>query len=221
MKSSLTVPLAIGLGGAVVAAAVYLSMPKNPSADAGNSALLRPVGAGDHILGNPAARVVIVEYSDFDCAFCKDFHETLHQIIASEGADGDVAWVFRQFPLTEIHPNALSHARAAECAAETGGNDAFWRFSDILFKNQPAASTKYGEFANAAGIPGDAFAACFSNAAAVVDERIYADRRNALDIGAPGTPYSLILVAGEAPIVVKGAPPYDAVKLLIDEALAN
>ena len=164
---------------------------------------------------------MIVEYSDFDCGFCKNFHETLHQIIASEGADGDVAWIFRQFPLTEIHPNALSHARAAECAAEAAGNDAFWRFADILFKNQPVVSTRYGEFANAAGIPGDAFAACFSNAAAAVDGRILADRQNALDIGAPGTPYSIILVAGKAPVVVKGAPPYDAVKLLIDEALAD
>lgn len=222
MKSSLKIPGAIVLGGVIVALAVYISMPKNPAANAGNPALARPVGASDHILGNPAARVMIVEYSDFNCGFCKDFHETLRQIIANEGAKGEVAWVFREFPLTEIHPNALASARAAECVAKVAGNDAFWKFADSLFANQPVAPTRYGEIAKTAGVLGtDAFATCYMNAAATVDARINADRKNALDAGASGTPYSLILVAGKAPVVMDGAYPYDAVKALVDAALGN
>ncbi len=221
MKMSLTIPFSIIVGGVIVAIAVYVSMPKAPSKSAGNSSFVRPVSASDHILGNPAANVMIVEYSDFDCTYCKDFHDTLHQIIANAGADGNVAWVFRHFPLSEIHPNVLSHARAAECIADTSGNDAFWKFSNALFANQPVDTSAYGRIASSAGISGDAFAACFSNVSPIIDARIAADRQNALDMGAQGTPYSLIIVAGKLPVVMDGAYPYDAVKQLVDEALAN
>src|SRR3989338_7120472 len=130
MKTSLTIPLAIIAGGIIVAVAVYVSMPKNPETNAGNPALVRPVSASDHILGNPSAPVMIIEYSDFDCTYCKGFHDTLHQIIANAGVNGRVAWVFRHFPLSEIHPNALPHAKAAECAGEVAGEDGFWKFAN-------------------------------------------------------------------------------------------
>ncbi|MBI2025284.1 thioredoxin domain-containing protein [Candidatus Kaiserbacteria bacterium] len=91
MKSSLAIPLAILAGGIIVAVAVYASQPKAPSKSIGDTASVRPVSASDHILGNPAAPVVIIEYSDFDCDFCKGFHDTLRQIVANEGASGKVA----------------------------------------------------------------------------------------------------------------------------------
>ncbi|MDO8566837.1 MAG: thioredoxin domain-containing protein [bacterium] len=221
MKTSLTIPIAIIAGGVIVALAVYASMPKTPSTSTHNPSLVRPVSASDHILGNPAAKVMIVEYSDFDCTYCKDFHDTLHQIIANMGVNGNVAWVFRHFPLSEIHPNAFSHARAATCVAETSGNDAFWKFSNALFANQPVDTSAYGRIASSVGISGDAFATCFSNASPAIDARITEDRQNALDMGAQGTPYSIILVNGKAPVVMDGAYPYDAVKKLIDEALGQ
>lgn len=231
MKSSFTIPIAIAIGGIIVAVAVYVSIPKTPATSAGNPALVRPVGAADHILGSPAAKVMIVEYSDFDCEFCKAFHETLHQIIANEGADGQVAWVLREFPLTEIHPNSLSHARAAECVASVTGNDMFWKFTDALFNNQPVDPTRYGELASGIGISGDpsrqsgaeadAFATCYASASTTLTARIMADRQNALDMGANGTPYSLILVTGKPPVVMVGGYSYDAVKQLVDQALGN
>lgn len=219
-----TVPLAIVIGGIIVAGAVYFSVAKSPSSSgAGNPSLVRPVSASDHILGNPAAKVTIVEYSDFDCEFCKNFHETLHQIVANEGANGQVAWVLREFPIPELHPNALSHAHAAECVAQTADNDAFWKFADSLFADQPADPSNYGALAKSAGVVGtDAFANCFASASTTaIGTRIAADRQNALDIGARGTPFSLILVAGQPPVVMDGAYSYDAVKLLIDRALGN
>ena len=221
MRNALTIPIAIVLGGVIIAIAVYISIPKLSSTDVGNSALVRPVGTSDHILGNPAAPVMTIEYSDFECTFCKAFHETLHQIVANEGANGKVAWVFREFPLSEIHPNALAHARAAECIARVAGNDAFWKFADALFKNQPVDSLQYGKLASAVGISNSDFATCFADASSTVDARIMADRQNALDIGAPGTPYSLIIVAGKTPVVMNGTYPYDAVQALVDEALGN
>ncbi len=223
MKSSYTIPIAIALGGIIVAIAVYVSMPKTLSTNSGNGnpALVRPVDTTDHILGNPAAKVVIVEYADFDCEYCKGFDDTLHQIIANEGAQGSVAWVYREFPLTEIHPNAMKHAEAAECVAHVGGNDLFWKFADRLFANQPVSPSQYGTFAEQLGVPGTPFATCYENASTTVDARILADRQNALAMGAQGTPFSVILVAGKPPVVIDGAYPYDAVKQLVDTALAG
>ncbi len=224
MEKSLTVPIAICVAGVVLAGAVYLTVRGEPSTSSGsgNPALVRPVGASDHILGNPAASVIIVEYSDFDCEYCKGFNDTLHQIIANEGAGGKVSWVFREFPLTELHKNALKHAEAAECVALTTGNDSFWSFADSLFKNQPVDPSQYGALAQAAGVKdGTSFATCFASASSTVDARIAADRQNALNSGARGTPYSLILVAGQRPVVMDGAYSYDAVKQLVDQALSS
>lgn len=221
MKSSYTIPLAIIIGGIIVAIALYVSVPKSATPSGGNPELVRPVGASDHILGNPAAEVMVVEYSDFDCTYCKGFNDVMHQIIANQGVNGQVAWVYREFPLTEIHPNALSHARAAECAAQVAGNDMFWKFETALFANQPIDPANYGTIAKAIGITSDAFATCVSTASSTLDARIMADRQNALDMGAQGTPYSLILVNGKAPVVMAGGYSYDAAKQLIDQALAQ
>lgn len=223
MKPSLTIPFAIVVGGVILAIAVYASIPKVPKSGSttGNPALVRPVDSNDHILGNPTAKVMIVEYSDFDCEYCKEFDDTLHQVIASEGADGQVAWVYREFPLIEIHPNAMKHAQAAECAAQVAGNDAFWKFKTALFENQPIDPSQYGVYAKSVGISSDAFGTCFADAEKTVLERINADRQNALDVGAQGTPYSLILVAGKAPIVMNGGYSYLAVKTIVEQALAN
>lgn len=221
MKSIYTIPLAIVLGGIIVAGAIYWSVPRSYLSGIGSSALVRPVSAADHILGNPAAKVMVVEYADFDCDYCKGFSDTMHQVIADAGAHGDVAWVYRQFPLIELHPNAMKHAEASECAAQVGGNDAFWKFTDTLFASQPVNPAQYGAFAKKIGIPTNAFATCFSGASATLDTRIMADRQNALDVGAQGTPYTLILVTGKPPIVISGAYPYDAVRQMVDEALQS
>jgi protein-disulfide isomerase len=225
MTPSVKIPVAIVLGGLIIAGALFLSMGGSFSGDVrkrGDPALVRPVDSSDHILGNPNAPVMIVEYADFDCTFCADLSGTLRRIVATSGARGEVAWVFRQFPLTELHPNAHAHARASECVAKTAGNEAFWRFADLLFANQPVEPARYGALASQAGVTDtDAFATCYADAANQVDARIQADRENALDSGASGTPYSLILVAGAKPIVIDGTYPYDIVKRLVDEALAK
>ncbi len=222
MKSSFTIPIAIIFGGIIIAGAVFLSLRHSTiSLSHGNPSLVRPVGSNDHIFGNPAAPVMIIEYADFDCEFCKGFNETLRQIVADEGTNGKVAWVFREFPLTEIHPNAFSNARAAECVAQVAGNDVFWKFTDVLFANQPIDPSQYGTLAASSGVSGNAFATCYANASSTLDARINADRQNALDVGAQGAPYSLILVNGETPVVINGTYPYDAVKELVDQALAH
>lgn len=227
MSSSRTIPVAIVLSGLLVAWAVYSSLGGQwppfglGGAVHGNPSLVRPVDTTDHILGNPAAPVMIVAYCDFDSEYCKGFTDTLKQIVATEGARGEVAVTYRAYPLTAIHPNAPAHARAAECAARVAGNDAFWKFSDELYAAQPADPAQYGVFAKAAGVPGDAFATCYAEAESEVSARVEADKKNALDVGATGVPYSLILTEGHTPAVVDGAYSYDALREAVDQTLGR
>ena len=91
-----------------------------------------PISGDDHIFGNKNADVIIVEYSDFECPFCQQFHPTLKQIVADY--DGQVAWAYRHLPLESLgHVNAKPAAEASECVAELGGNDAFWQYTNLLF----------------------------------------------------------------------------------------
>lgn len=83
---------------------------------------------GDHILGNPNAPIKIIEYSDFECPYCKIFHATLNKIVAE--SNGNVSWVYRHWPL---HQNSFEKAIAAECVAQIKGNEAYWQYSELLF----------------------------------------------------------------------------------------
>jgi protein-disulfide isomerase len=83
----------------------------------------------DHILGDTAkAQVTIIEYSDFECPYCKNFQATLKQVVTE--SNGSVAWVYRHWP---IHQNSFEKLVASECVAKIKGNDAFWKYSDLLF----------------------------------------------------------------------------------------
>jgi len=97
---------------------------------------LKPVSESDHILGNIAAKIIIVEYSDLECPFCKVFHNTMHQVVKEYA--GEVAWVYRHFPIASLHPKAFHEAEATECAWEQGGNEVFWKYMDKLFEVTPS-----------------------------------------------------------------------------------
>ena len=97
---------------------------------------MRPVSADEHILGNADARIVIVEYSDLECPFCKVFHNTMHEVVKTRA--GEVAWVYRHYPIPQLHPKAFHEAEATECAWEQGGNEAFWKYTDKIFEITPS-----------------------------------------------------------------------------------
>jgi protein-disulfide isomerase len=96
---------------------------------------MRPVNTDDHILGNKDAQIIIVEYSDFECPFCKVFHKTMHEVVEK---NSDIAWVYRHYPIVQLHPNASREAEASECAWEQKGNDGFWKYADKLFEITPS-----------------------------------------------------------------------------------
>lgn len=92
------------------------------------------VGPQDHVQGNREALVTIVEFSDLQCPFCRSFHPLVQEALAKYG--DKVRWVYKHFPLTNIHPQAVPAALASECIAEQKGDEGFWKFIDEVFKNQ-------------------------------------------------------------------------------------
>lgn len=89
------------------------------------------VTGDDHYRGKKGAKIVMVEYSDYECPFCQKFHPTMNQIMAEY--KNDVAWVFRDYPLS-FHANAQKAAEAANCVADLEGNDAYWEYGEVLFQ---------------------------------------------------------------------------------------
>lgn len=85
------------------------------------------------VRGNTNAKISLIEYSDFECPFCKQFHNTMQQVIAAH--EKDVKWVYRHFPLDSLHQQARTEALMSECAREQGK---FWEFTDSVFKVTPA-----------------------------------------------------------------------------------
>lgn len=229
------IPLSIIIAGALIAAGIYLggmrtaaNQPLSASSNQGATGTpqdiqLNPVTPDDHILGNPNAKVVMVEYSDLECPFCKAFQTTLHQIMNKYGANGDVAWVYRHFPLTELHPKAPKEAEAAECANEQGGNDKFWQFVDGVYAVTPSNNgldpSELPKIAGQIGLNVDAFNTCLNSGKYA--DKVAAERADAIKAGGQGTPYTILVTAqGKLPIS-QGAISYDELSSLIDQLLAG
>ncbi len=107
-------------------------MPRQPRQAEAQLAL--PVSdRRDHIRGNPTGRATLVEYGDFECPYCGRAHPIVKELMRRMGED--IRFVFRHFPMTQIHPQAELAAEAAEAAAAQGK---FWEMHDALYENQPA-----------------------------------------------------------------------------------
>ncbi len=232
-RDSLAIPAAIVIAAGIIAAAIFfngsrndvgpIAMPDpNVNEEGAQEPITRPVDGTDHIRGNPNAAIMLVEYSDFDCPFCKQFHETMTQIINEYGASGKVAWVYRHFPLEQLHPNASKIAEASECVAELAGNDAFWVFSDLVFgergMNEPTDMTKLAGYAAQAGADQAAFTTCLNEGRHA--DKVAEDLNDGLAAGVQGTPHTFVIVGGQQG-VINGAQPYEVVKQLTENLLTQ
>lgn len=224
------IPIAIVIAGAIVGAAIFFVEKNNP-APAGNAAnpsapvvakSIPPVTAADHIEGSINAPIKIVEYTDLECPFCKAFTPTMKQIIAAYPS-GQVAWVMRNFPLQQLHPNAPKLALAAECVAALGGNDDYWRFLDSILAQSPVNTffdmTKLTTTAEGVGVDGKAFDSCV--ASGKYQDLITQQFNDAVAAGGQGTPFSVLITKDGTQIPIPGAQPFDQVKSAIDTALKS
>jgi protein-disulfide isomerase len=164
---------------------------------------------GAPVRGDPEAKVAVVEFSDFQCPFCRDSVRTLQQI---QDAYGDrVRIVFKHMPLS-IHPKALAAHAAAEAAHRQGK---FWEMHDKIFANQAEMSPeKYREYAKELGLDLKQYDRDVADAA--TKQRIDADVSEAIRLGVNGTP--AFFINGR---YRKGAVRFDDVKALLDEDLGK
>ncbi len=223
----LAVPISIVVAGALIATALYFStrsnVPPAPVAEQPTVAEeIRGVQTNDHIRGNPKAKLVIVEFSDTECPFCKQFHNTMKQVMGAYGESGDVAWVYRHFPLISLHPKAPREAEALECAAELGGNDGFWKYTDRIYEVTPSNNglddAQLPVIAAEVGLNKTAFVKCLDSGKSKA--RVDTDTAEVAASGGRGTPHSIVIYGGEQ-IPIEGAQPFEVVKTMIDTLLSD
>lgn len=178
-----------------------------------------PITDRDHSRGPANAQITLIEYSDFECPFCKKFHATMKEVF--DAYPGKIKWIYRHYPLS-FHANAGKEAEAAECAYELGGHDKFWQYSDKVYERTTSNGTGFAladlpKLAVELGLNKAAFEKCLnSNKYASYVAKSLQDGQTA---GVRGTPGTIILSAKGEPLLVKGALPLNMMKDLVDKAL--
>lgn len=226
MQSQYVLPITIVVAGAMIAGAVFL-VGKNSAQKIGpdgtQKTTVRPYDPKiDHILGNPNAAIKVVEYADLECPYCKTFHTTMHQIIDHYGLSGNVAWVYRPFPLGQLHSKAPQEAAAAECAADQGGDTAFFKYIDKVYEITPGENNldlaQLPLIAGQIGLNVETFNQCLQSGKFI--KKVQASYDEALAAGGQGTPYILIMIGSES-VILEGAQPYDSMRAAIDAVLGQ
>lgn len=220
MDQKLLVPSSIVLAGVIIAGAVlYSNLPKNPLLDkegkgeAGDAFKIRQ---DDFILGNPAAKIVLVEYGDFQCPFCGRFFSTTErQLKETYIKEGKAALIWRDFAF--LGEESFRAAEAARCAGEQGK---FWQYHDYLFNHQNGenegafADINLKSFATAVGLNEQQFSSCFDSGKH--RKAVEAQSEEGRTLGVSGTPTTF--VNGR---VVNGAQPFSAFEKVIEEELGK
>lgn len=225
MNQNIAIPVAIVAAGALIALALFFAgrgAAPLPGAQnnqpTGNPENVPAVTSEDHILGNPDAPIVVIEYSDIECPFCKNFHITMKQIMDEYGDTGQVAWVYRNFPLAQLHPNAPRLAEAAECVADLGGNTTYWRFLDEIFAIAPGNNlfpmSRLNEAVESVGVNVQNFESCLNSGK--FQARVEKEFNDAVQTGGQGTPHNIIVTQSGSKIPVPGAQDYARMKTIID-----
>jgi protein-disulfide isomerase len=181
----------------------------------------KAVSSADHIRGNVNAKVTLIEYSDFECPYCKNFEPTLKQLMNTYG--DKIRIVYRHFPLS-FHANAQKEAEASECIAQLGGNDAFWKFADAIYERTTANGTGFaldalGPLAAEVGVDQQQFQSCLDSGkyTQLVKDSI----TEGSGAGVSGTPSTFIVNSKGNSQLVVGAQPIDSFKTAIDSALTR
>ena len=219
------VPSAIVVAGLLIAGAIYMggNTPRTTLGEVQTDKAIEniEVSKDDHIVGSRNAPIVVVEYSDTECPFCKVFHETMRTIVAEY--KGEVAWVYRHFPIASLHSKAGKEAEATECAASLGGETAFWQYINTIFdvtnSNDSLDLNELPRIAGEIGLDVTAFNKCLESGEfkSKIDKAV----KDAIASGARGTPYSVIISKSGKRAVINGAEPIANVRAKIDALIEN
>ena len=177
----------------------------------------------DHVYGNPHAPLSLIEYSDFECPFCKRFHTTAKELIESYG--DKVNWVYRHFPLPIHNPGAQKEAEASECVNQLGGNEAFWKFADAIYARTQSNGNGFplaqlAPLAKEIGLDEKQFKECLDSGKQA--SRVQEDIDEGNQIGITGTPANILLKSATGEVTLKfGAMPLESFKADVDRLLGN
>lgn len=179
-----------------------------------------PVTDQDHIRGDKNAQITLIEYSDFECPFCKRFHPTMQQALQEYA--GKVRWVYRHYPLSFHDPLATKQAEASECANELGGNDMFWKYSDKIFETTQSngnGMTVDGlyQIAKDLGLNEGKFRSCLDGGK--YRKHVQDETAGGTAAGITGTPGTFLVDADGNAQLISGAVPYANIKAAIDSVL--
>lgn len=161
-------------------------------------------------LGPADAPITIVEFSDYQCPFCRRWHEEVYEPLLA-AYPGQIKMVYRHLPLTSIHPDAFAAAEAAMCAGE---QDAYWPFHEKLFSSDSLGSATYSQYAQELSLNIDTFESCLSEHR--YKDAIDADSDFAVNLGVRSTP--TFFING---LAIVGAQPLEVFKQVIDKELAG
>lgn len=164
----------------------------------------------DPSIGPRNAPITLIEFSDFECPYCRSWFNEVYLRLRQDYAD-QVRVVFRDYPLASIHPNAIPAAIAANCANEQGK---YWEYHNKLFSGDQLGESIYKQYAQDLGLDLAKFEACRTSPEA--QEEIQADYEYASGLGVRSTPTFFL---NGLPIV--GAQPYEMFKQVIDQELAG
>jgi protein-disulfide isomerase len=165
----------------------------------------------DPAIGPADAPITIIEFSDFQCPYCRTWYDETYQKLLQTYPD-KVRFVYRDFPLTSIHPEAQPAAEAAQCANE---QDVYWKYYDKLFSNESELGTEtYKKYAAELGLDTAQFDKCLAER--TYQKEVEADLEYASNLGVNSTP--TFFING---IAVVGAQPFEVFQYIIDKELAG
>lgn len=219
--TQLALPVAILAAALIVSGTLIYTKSatkgNSPSVGDANKPVSIKLNPDDHVLGNKDAKVTIVEFSDFQCPFCRRFWvDSFPQLKSNYIDTGKAKLVYRHFPL-DFHPSAVPAAKAAECASEQGK---FWEMHDKIFgeqekKGQGTVTFTVADLKNWAkdiGLGGDVFSQCLDSDK--YSQRISSDLNYGTSIGISGTP--TFFINGQR---IVGAQPYSVFQAAIEGLL--
>jgi protein-disulfide isomerase len=163
-----------------------------------------------YAMGPADAPITIVEFSDYQCPFCRRWHDEVYGPLLA-AYPGKIRLVYRHFPLSSIHPDATSAAEASMCAGE---QDAFWPFHEKLFSSESLGNSTYVQYAQDLGLNVNNFKSCMNDRK--YQQTVDDDVNFAVDLGIRSTP--TFFING---LAVVGAQPLDVFQQVIDKELAG